>query len=160
MILGAGVAKAIELSRVTIRNIKQNLFWAFIYNVIGIPGAPREALRRLDFEGVFLNRKPGAPAPTPDVSSRGAGESRRLRSTDTSGGSVHLQLKDHPGRLFRRYSCRSACPVPGTALIPTRIIASWSIILKTYAAFSDHPAYAEVCARFRNSMLLKCARQG
>lgn len=28
---------AIQLSRATIRNIKENLFWAFIYNLIGIP---------------------------------------------------------------------------------------------------------------------------
>ncbi len=31
------VAGAIDVSRKTIRKIKQNLFWAFIYNVIGLP---------------------------------------------------------------------------------------------------------------------------
>lgn len=31
------VPKAIRLSGATIRNIKQNLFWAFAYNTIGIP---------------------------------------------------------------------------------------------------------------------------
>lgn len=34
-----GVLTALDLSRATVRNIKQNLFWAFIYNVLGLPVA-------------------------------------------------------------------------------------------------------------------------
>jgi Cu+-exporting ATPase len=35
----SGVLTALELSRATMRNIKENLFWAFAYNVVGIPFA-------------------------------------------------------------------------------------------------------------------------
>ena len=35
----AGVSAAVELSKATIRNIRQNLFWAFFYNTLGIPVA-------------------------------------------------------------------------------------------------------------------------
>jgi Cu2+-exporting ATPase/Cu+-exporting ATPase len=31
------LVKAVRLSKITMRGIKQNLFWAFIYNIVGIP---------------------------------------------------------------------------------------------------------------------------
>ena len=33
----AGIARARALSRATMRNIRQNLFFAFVYNAIGVP---------------------------------------------------------------------------------------------------------------------------
>ena len=46
------VAQAFTLSRATMRVIRQNLFWAFIYNIIGIPLA---AGALFPLWGIFLN---------------------------------------------------------------------------------------------------------
>jgi Cu+-exporting ATPase len=47
-----GIARARTLSRATMRNIRQNLFFAFIYNALGVPIA---AGLLYPFFGILLN---------------------------------------------------------------------------------------------------------
>ncbi len=115
-------------------------------------------LRRLDFEDVFLDRKPGAPAPTllfrREALGRVGGFEPNVRLED-----LMIELKiTHAGYFI---------DILGEPLALYRVHESNTYknyrfmvdnVLETYAHFSGHPAYPKVCARFRNSMLLKCAR--
>lgn len=115
--------------------------------------------RRLDFEDVFLNRKTGAPAPTLLF--------RREALEKVGGFDPQIRLED---LLIQLKITRAGYSID----VLSEVLAQYRVhgsntyknhhfmtdnVLRTYAQFSDHPAYAQVCANFRNSMLLKCARQ-
>ena len=78
------VPAAIRLSRATMRVIRQNLFWAFIYNIIGIPVA---AGVLYPWGGILLNPEFAAAA-------------MALSSVSVVGNSLRLR------RVWRR--CRDA----------------------------------------------------
>ncbi len=73
-----GIVRARRLSRATMRNIRQNLFFAFVYNVLGVPIAagvlypftgillsPVRGQRRDDVQLGLGDRERAAPAANP-----------------------------------------------------------------------------------------------
>ncbi len=122
-------------------------------------GTPKALpLRSLDFEDVFLDRKAGAPAPTllfrREALERVGGFDPQIRLEDLL---IELKITHAGYRLDILPDVLALYRVHATNTYKNyRFMVD--NVLKTYAQFSDHPAYAQVCARFRNSMLLKCAR--
>ena len=76
------ISSAIELSKHTLRTIKQNLFWAFIYNIIGIPIA---AGLLYPFSGFLLN---------PMI----AGAAMAMSSVSVVSNSLRLRFKKLEGK--------------------------------------------------------------
>ena len=119
------VAGAIELSKATIRNIKENLFWAFFYNVIGIPIAagcyyaafgllmnPMVAALAMSFSSVFV-----------------VGNALRLRFFKPKHGSAVPAQAAAPKPVFPSPAAPSPCPAGGCP-IQTNQIAGGSKTMK------------------------------
>jgi len=119
----------------------------------------KRPFRRLNFEDVFCYNKPGAPAPTLLF--------RREALEKVGGFDPEIKLEDllielkitHEGYVIDVMSeVLAKYRVHDTNTYKNRRFMVDNV-LKTYALFDDHPAYSKVCSRFRNSMLLKCAKK-
>ena len=104
------VPAAIRLSRGTLRNIHENLFWAFFYNVIGIPLA---AGVWIPLFGWKLNPMFGAAAMSLS-SFCVVSNALRLNFFDIRNGAKDKKLKKkHHGQetaaMFKNESCESSC---------------------------------------------------
>jgi Cu+-exporting ATPase len=101
------VASAIELSRATVRTIRQNLFWAFAYNVLLIPIAMGVLY---PFTGITLS--PALAAAAMALSSVSVvSNSLRLRGLDIRAASLE------PGRRGRRAALRDGAFLGVVALL-------------------------------------------
>ena len=122
-------------------------------------GSPKSLpLRSLDFEDVFLDRQPGAPAPTLLF--------RREALRKVGGFDPNIRLEDLLIELKITHAGYRLDILPDVLALyrvhPANTYKNYRFmidnVLKTYEQFADHPAYSKVCARFRNSMLLKCSK--
>lgn len=114
--------------------------------------------RRLRFDDVFQHRLPGAPAPTLMF--------RREALEAVGGFDTDIRLED---LLIQLKITRAGYVIDVLEEVlalyrvhPTNTYKNYPFmidnVLRSYAQFSDHPAYERVCRNFRNSMFLKAAR--
>jgi len=98
----APISKAIGLSRATMRNVKQNLFFAFVYNALGVPIAAGVLYPSF---GLLLSRS----SPARDGAELGVGGEHALalaaRAPLTMAGLSQLPARGM--RLHRRALCRA-----------------------------------------------------
>ena len=80
-----GLVRARRLSRATMRNIRQNLFFAFVYNVLGVPDRGRRALSGL------------RPAAQPDDRQRGDDVQLGVRHRQRAAAAARGALTAPPG---------------------------------------------------------------
>ncbi|MEX5488660.1 alpha-1,3-rhamnosyltransferase [Pseudomonas sp. URMO17WK12:I10] len=115
--------------------------------------------RRLDFEDMFLERKPYPPAPTLLI--------RREALEKVGGFDPDIRLED---LLIELKVTHAGYFIDGLSVVMARYRkhASNSYknhrfmidnILRTYAKFKDHPAYEQVKFKALNSMFLKVANR-
>jgi len=115
--------------------------------------------RRLDFEDMFLERKPYPPAPTLLI--------RREALQKVGGFDPDIRLED---LLIELKVTHAGYFIDGLSVVMARYRkhASNSYknhrfmidnILRTYAMFKDHPAYEQVKFKALNSMFLKVANR-
>ena len=119
--------------------------------------SPHE-VRRFDFEDIFRGAEGGPKAPTllfrKEALEKVGGFDPQIRLED-----LLIELKvthagyyiDVLGEVLAKYRVHESNTYKNHRFMVDNV-------LRTYGQFSTHPAYDEVCARFRNSMLLKCAR--
>jgi P-type Cu+ transporter len=153
-----GVATAIALSRATMRNIRQNLFFALIYNAVGIPvaagvlypflglrlspmlAAAAMALSSLSVVGNANRLRRWRPVPPPPAAEINA--ELAAQTTGPPRVETHQAAADGPGRTAGGDPATVTDPVCGMSVDPATAAAHRRVGDRDVSFCSDHCAAA------------------